>query len=203
MKKFTPFYALVLGLVAFAGLSFTTFSVLNSSISVDTANSSIQWKGYKVTGQHNGVVNIKNGNLAFDTKGMLSGGSFDIDMTSITVLDLTGDMKGKLEGHLKSPDFFGVEKYPIAKFVITKVVSRGKPGEYKIVGNLTIKESTKEIKFDANLTEEGSKVTATGNVRIDRSDYDIRYGSGSFFDGLGDKTIYDDFDLSIKLVAKK
>lgn len=180
-----------------------TLPIEGTSVSIDTANSSIQWKAYKVTGEHNGVVNIKNGNLAFDDNGNLSGGSFDIDMTTITVLDLTGDMKGKLEGHLKSADFFGVEKYPMGKFVITKVVSRGKPGEYKIVGNLTIKESTKEIKFDANLTEEAGKVTATADLRIDRSDYDIRYGSGSFFDNLGDKTIYDEFDLNVKLVAKK
>ncbi len=203
MKKLTQLSALILGLIAFTGMSFTTNPGENTSVGVDTANSSIQWKGYKVTGEHYGVVNLKNGNLAFDDNGMLTGGSFDIDMNTITVLDLTGGGKGKLEGHLKSADFFGVDKYPTAKFVITKVVSRGKPGEYKIVGNLTIKETTKEIKFDANLKEEAGKITATADVRIDRSDYDVRYGSGSFFDGLGDKTIYDEFDLSIKLVASK
>ncbi len=200
MKKITLFSALVLGIAALVGMSFT---MVSTSVSIDTANSSIQWKGYKVTGEHWGVVNIKNGNLAFDANGMLSGGSFDIDMNTITVLDLSGDVKGKLEGHLKSADFFGVDKYPTAKFVMTKVISRGKPGEYKITGNLTIKEKTKEIKFDANLKEEGGKVTATADVRIDRSDFDVRYGSGSFFDNLGDKTIYDEFDLSIKLLAKK
>ena len=203
MKKITQLSALILGFIAFAGMSFTTNPGENTSVSIDTANSSIQWKAYKVTGEHHGVVNIKNGNLAFDDNGMFSGGSFDIDMNTITVLDMTGNMKGKLEGHLKSADFFDVEMHPTAKFVITKVVSRGKPGEYKIVGNLTIKETTKEIKFDANLTEEAGKVTATADVRIDRSDFDVRYGSGSFFDGLGDKTIYDEFDLSIKLVAQK
>ena len=144
---------------------------------------------------------IKNGNLDF-TDGKLTGGNFDIDMASITVTDLEGGMKGKLEGHLKSADFFGTEKYPTAKFVITKVVSRGKAGEYKIVGNITIKETTKEIKFNANVTEENGVKTATADITLDRSEFNVRYGSGSFFDGLGDKTIYDEFDLSVNLVVK-
>jgi polyisoprenoid-binding protein YceI len=164
----------------------------------------VQWTGYKVTGQHNGVVGIKSGSLTYNEKGFFSGGSFDIDMTSIKCLDLQGEMAGKLEGHLKSDDFFGTAKFPTAKFVITKVAPRGKPGEYKITGNLTIKETTKEVKFDALLTEaEGGKVVATGDIKIDRTDFDVKYGSGSFFDGLGDKTIYDEFDLKVKLTATR
>ncbi|MBK9012607.1 MAG: YceI family protein [Saprospiraceae bacterium] len=162
----------------------------------------MQWTGYKVTGQHSGVVNIKSGSLLYDDKGFFSGGSFEMDMTTIKVLDLQGDMAGKLEGHLKSDDFFGSANHPTAKFVITKVVPRGKPGEYKIIGNLTIKSTTKEVKFDALLTEAaGGKIVATGDIKIDRSDFDVRYGSGSYFDGLGDKTIYDEFDLKVKLTA--
>ncbi len=200
MKKFTSFSAILLAMIAFAGLAFTVKP--GASLKVDTLNSNVQWTGHKVTGQHNGVVNIKSGTLTYDDKGFFSGGSFDIDMTSLKCLDLQGDMAGKLEGHLKSDDFFGTATYPTSRFVITKVAPRGKPGEYKITGNLTIKSTTKEVKFDALLTEaDGGKIVATGDIKIDRTDFDVRYGSGSFFDGLGDKTIYDEFDLKVKLTA--
>lgn len=200
MKKFTSFSAILMAFVAFAGLAFTVNS--GATLKVDTLNSNVQWTGYKVTGQHNGVVNIKSGALTYDEKGFFAGGSFEIDMTSIKCLDLQGETAGKLEGHLKSDDFFGIAKFPTAKFVITKVIPRGKPGEYKIIGNLTIKSTTKEVKFDALLQEaEGGKIVATGDIKIDRSDFDVRYGSGSFFEGLGDKTIYDEFDLKVKLTA--
>ncbi len=200
MKNSTSIMAIFATVVAFVAFSFTLKP--GSTLKVDTLNSNVQWTGYKVTGQHNGVVNIKSGALLYDDKGFFSGGSFDIDMTSIKCLDLTGDMAGKLEGHLKSDDFFGSATHPTAKFVITKVIPRGKPGEYKVIGNLTIKTTTKEVKFDANLAEaDGGKIIATGDIKIDRSDFDVRYGSGSFFDGLGDKTIYDEFDLKVKLTA--
>ena len=200
MKNFRTVLAILVAIVAFVGLSFTFKP--SASLRVDTLNSNVQWTGYKVTGQHSGVVNIKSGSLLYDDKGFFSGGSFEMDMTTIKVLDIQGDMAGKLEGHLKSDDFFGSANHPTAKFVITKVVPRGKPGEYKIVGNLTIKSTTKEVKFDALLTEAaGGKIVATGDIKIDRSDFDVRYGSGSYFDGLGDKTIYDEFDLKVKLTA--
>jgi polyisoprenoid-binding protein YceI len=195
---------LFLGMTAFLaliGLAFTT--VENSSVNVDTSESYIVWKGYKVTGSHHGKVMIKNGELTFDDAGMLTGGGFEIDMNTISCEDLEGEWSQKLVGHLKSDDFFGVEQYPTAKFVITEVVSRGKPGEYKIIGDLTIKETTKEIKFNTVITEEAARRVATADITIDRSEYDVRYGSGSFFDNLGDKTIYDEFELSVNLVAGK
>lgn len=202
MKKSTFFFSALIALVAFTGLAFTVATGGKKILTVVTADSNVQWTGYKVTGQHNGVVNLKSGTLEYNDQGFFAGGSFEIDMTTIKCLDLTGEPAGKLEGHLKSDDFFGVAKFPTAKFVATKVVSKGKPGEYKIIGNLTIKEKTKEIKFDAKLTEVSGGVSAIADIKIDRSDFDIRYGSGSFFDGLGDKTIYDEFDLKVKLVAK-
>ncbi|MBP9193392.1 MAG: YceI family protein, partial [Saprospiraceae bacterium] len=97
---------------------------------------------------------------------------------------------------LKSDDFFGVAQFPEAKLDITKVISRGKPGEYKVVAKITIKNMTKEVKFDAMVAN--GKATAT--IKLDRTDFDVRYGSGSFFDNLGDKTIYDEFDLTVSLV---
>lgn len=193
MKKllFLPLLA-VLALAATAPQNYT----------VDTSSSNIVWTGYKVTGKHTGTVKVKNGTLVL-TDGQLTGGTFEADMTSITDTDLEGEWAAKLVGHLKSDDFFGVEKYPTTKFVITRAIPQDTKGNYKVIGNLTIKETTKEIKFLANLTESNGVVTASGKMTIDRSEYNVKYGSGSFFDGLGDKTIYDEFDLDVKLVAKK
>ena len=170
---------------------------------LNTESSTIIWQGYKVTGEHAGTIDLKNGNLDFDN-GEFTGGGFVIDMATIVNTDLEGEWKTKLEGHLKSPDFFGVEQFPTASFEITRVISRGTPGDYKVVGNLTIKETTKEIKFLIHLDDSTpNKTVATASITIDRSDFDVRYGSGSFFDGLKDKTIYDEFDLEIELEVSK
>lgn len=169
---------------------------------VDVKSSNIVWKAYKVTGEHTGDVKLKNGSLQF-ADGKLSGGSFEVDMNTITCKDMQGEYGDKLVGHLKSEDFFGVDKYPTAKFTITRVIPQDTKGNYKIIGNLKIKESTKEVKFFANVSEQGNMVKATGTMKIDRSEYNIQYGSGSFFDNLGDKTIYDEFDLAVELTAKK
>ncbi len=166
------------------------------------SDSEIQWQAYKVTGQHDGIVKLSSGELEIkDSK--IVGGNFVADMTSITVQDLSGESKGKLEGHLKSPDFFGVENYPKAKFVITEAFPVGETGEYRIKGDLTIKEDTNPIAFNAELTEEGNMLVANAEFKVDRSKYNVRYGSGSFFDNLGDKTIYDEFDLAITLKVSK
>lgn len=193
MKKllFLPLLA-VLAMAAHAPVAYN----------VDVKSSVIVWTGYKVTGKHTGTVKVKNGNLNWDN-GQLTGGSFEIDMNSITCTDLEGEYASKLVGHLKSDDFFGVEKHPVAKFVITKAIPQDTKGNYKIVGNLTIKEKTKELKFQAAVSESNNTINASGKITVDRSDFDVKFGSGSFFDNLGDKTIYDEFDLQVSLVAKK
>lgn len=193
MKKL--FFLPLLAILAMAATAVQNYNV-------DVNNSVIVWKGYKVTGEHTGTVKVKNGNLQL-TDGKLSGGSFDIDMNSITDTDMEPEYAAKLVGHLKSDDFFGVSKFPTAKFVITRAIPQDTKGNYKIIGNLTIKETTKEVKFAANVAEQNGKLTATGQLKIDRSEYNVRYGSGSFFDDLGDKTIYDEFDLNVTLVANK
>jgi polyisoprenoid-binding protein YceI len=126
--------------------------------------------------------------------GELTGGEFLIDMSSITVTDLTGEDKGKLEGHLKSDDFFGVNNHPTSKLVITSVAKKSN-GTYGVVADLTIKDKTNQVTFDLDLEEN----SASTELTIDRSKYDVRYGSGSFFDNLGDKTIYDNFELDVEL----
>ena len=188
----------ILSLVAIIAL---TFSANAQSFNIDKTASIVTWIGKKVTGSHNGDIKIKSGSLTFSDN-QLTGGTIVIDMTTINTLDLTGKYKGDLEGHLKSDDFFGVSKFPTATVVITKAVPQG-PGKYKVTGDLTIKGTTKEIKFIANVDQSGNSVKGNADLTVDRSEFDIRYGSGSFFDNLGDKTIYDDFELSVNLVAKK
>jgi polyisoprenoid-binding protein YceI len=184
--------------VLFSVLTLSSFtSPKPTGKSINLSQSNIIWKGYKVLGEHAGTVKFVSGNLEFDASNNLTGGMFSVDMNSINCSDLKpGEGKENLEGHLKSDDFFGASKYPTSTLKFKKVVSKGKPGEYKIVADLTIKKTTKEIKFDVSI--KGNKATA--NLKIDRSDYDIQYGSGSFFDSLGDKTIYDEFDMNVNVV---
>ncbi len=168
-------------------------------LKVKVDESTIAWTGRKVTGQHNGTLAIKEGTLNMED-GVLLGGSFTIDMTSITVLDQEGGGKTKLEGHLKSDDFFGVQTYPTATLVVTEANLKGS-GLYSITADLTIKGITHPIIFDAVLKHESNQIVATADIKVDRSLYNVRYGSGKFFENLGDKTIYDEFDLAVKLVA--
>lgn len=170
-------------------------------VTLDPEESTLRWDGYKVTGQHHGSVELKSGELTFED-GLLKSGRFVVDMPSIEVHDLEGDSRTKLENHLKSDDFFGVSKYPKATFEIVKAVPYGTNGLYKIEGELTIKNTTKPIKFEAQLNDKGGMLTATADIEVDRSEFDVRYGSGSFFDNLGDKTIYDEFDIKVKLVGQ-
>ena len=173
---------------------------VKSDFKVNTAASKVEWIGRKVTGKHNGTINIKEGVLQIKD-GILLGGSFVIDMTSIKDLDMTGEYAAKLEGHLKSDDFFAADVYPTSKLTITQANAKG-DGQFEVKGNLTIRDVTKEVTFMTQLTPDGKKYKATTNITIDRSHYNVKYGSGSFFEGLGDKTIYDEFDLAITLVTE-
>ena len=161
---------------------------------INVATSNVNWKAAKVTGNHEGNVKFKSGSLTFNGD-VLTGGELVVDATSIEVVDLQGKGKASLEKHLKSDDFFGVTNHPTATINFTKGSSRGVAGEYKVTANITIKNITKEIKFNASV----KNGTGTAAIRLDRSDFDIRYGSGSFIDNLGDKTIYDDFELNVSV----
>jgi polyisoprenoid-binding protein YceI len=167
------------------------------SYKVNTDASNITWNGYKVTGEHEGTINLMAGMVEMEN-GKLVGGEFTIDMSTLTVTDLSGDSKGKLEGHLKSDDFSGVATHPKAMLKITKV--KEKSDGYHITADLTIKEKTHPIEFVAVVSEDGEQMVARTRLTVDRSKYDVRYGSNSFFDNLGDKAIYDNFDLSVELV---
>ena len=160
---------------------------------IDAASSKIHWLGKKVTGQHEGNISLKSGGLTLDN-GKVIGGTFVVDMASITCTDLEGGSANKLIGHLKSDAFFGVATHPEAKLVFTQVTAKGN-GVYAITGDFTIKGITNEASFD--LTLAGNEATA--KVIIDRSKHNVRYGSNSFFDNLGNKAIYDDFELDVTL----
>ena len=167
---------------------------------VNTTMSNVTWNGYKVTGEHQGTIGIESGMIQMEGDKIV-GGEFVIDMSSLTVTDLDGDMKGKLEGHLKSDDFFGVQTFPTATMKITK--AKAKADGYHITADLTIKEKTHPIEFVAVMSTEQDHMKANAKITIDRSKYDVRYGSNSFFDNLGDKAIYDNFDLNIELVISQ
>ncbi|MBK8503675.1 MAG: YceI family protein [Saprospiraceae bacterium] len=190
-------------LLAFSALFLSAFTTTPVDVAkVDVTKSEVIWTGKKVTGSHHGTIKLKEGSLMMEG-GMLKGGSFAIDMTSIANVDLAGkDSQPKLEGHLKSADFFNVAEYPTADLDITSVVYRGTEGSYKVVADLTIKGITKPVKFNAQITSDNGMQVATADVVVDRSEYDVRYGSGSFFENLGDKTIYDEFTLNVKLVLQ-
>jgi polyisoprenoid-binding protein YceI len=173
---------------------FSTLSMTAQTKKVDVSKSTINWTGKKVTGQHEGTINLKEGVLVFKGK-KLTGGTFTVDMNSIVTTDLkAGQGKEKLEGHLKSEDFFGTEKFPTATLVFKKVVVKAK-NVYTVTGDLKIKGKTNPITFDLVAT----KNAATTSLKIDRTKYDIKYGSGSFFDNLGDKAISDNFELAVAL----
>jgi len=177
----------LVALVAFMTFSFTIIEGDKKEIKVE--NSKVIWKGYKVTGSHQGTIDIKSGFLDFN-ESKLVGGEIVINMSTITNTDQEGEYKNKLEGHLKSDDFFGVEKFPTSSIIFTNVKSTGK-NSYEVTGDITIKGKTDSVTLDISVY--GNKANAS--LKIDRAKFDVRYGSTSFFDGLKDKAIYDDFDL--------
>jgi polyisoprenoid-binding protein YceI len=167
---------------------------------VNKAESQVRWEASKVTGTHWGYVPLKNATLDY-AGGKIKGGSFDMDMVNLTVEDLTdAKSKNSLTGHLKSDDFFSVEKFNTATFKITEA-KPGKGTDYTITGNLTIKGITQKISFPAKVSVAGKKVTATGQITFDRTKFDIKYRSKSYFEDLADKMIYDEVKLDVKLVA--
>ncbi len=173
-----------------------------SVLTVNAKESKIEWLGKKVTGEHKGMISIASGDLEFNDD-KLSGGTFEIDMLSITNSDIENpESNQRLVGHLKSEDFFGVEKFPKATLVI-KNVTYEKGTKYTVQGDITIKGITKGISFPVQISSNDASTWASATITIDRSDFDVKYGSGSFFDGLGDKMIYDDFVLNVTLVANK
>ena len=172
----------------------------NASAKVLTANpdkTEITWLGKKVGGQHSGTITLKSGELKVEGNAIVSG-EFVMDMNSIKDTDLTdADSKQKLEGHLKSDDFFAAEKYPEAKLVVSEKASFQDDVAH-VKGDLTIKGITNPVEFD--VTRNGK--TYTTQITVNRAKYNVRYGSDSFFDNLGDKVIYDNFEMGVTVTME-
>ncbi|WP_431136102.1 YceI family protein [Psychroserpens mesophilus] len=181
----------------------------SEKFTVNVAESAIEWKGFKPTGTHNGTINLDNGVFKTDD-GKLQSGTFLIDMSSITVNDLeAGDGKEDLEAHLKGTvegkenHFFDVTKFPSAAFEITGTESLA-AGKTRLSGNLSIKGQKHNISFPVNITNNGDQITIeSDSFTIDRTKWNVNYGSKSIFEDLGDKFINDDIEIKINIKAKK
>lgn len=173
---------------------------------INTETSKVEWTGKKVTGQHTGEIKIKSGELILEDKNLV-GGTIEIDMNAMTCTDMQGEWGDKLVGHLKNEDFFATDKYPSARFNIKSATPLKETGEGKpthtITGDLTIKDITNEVSFPAIVEVRENAVVAIGDVNVDRTKYGIKYGSSSFFEGIGDKAISDEFNIKFKVAAKK
>lgn len=163
---------------------------------------SIRWTGKKITGKkHEGTVDLKEGTVEIES-GKFIRGSVTIDMRTIENTDLGEKDKAKLEGHLKSDDFFSVDKYPVSSLV-TKNVEETSANTYKVSADLTIKGITKPVTFTVEVRDRGNGFGLETEFKFDRSEFDVRYGSGNFFQNLGDNLIYDNVKLKINALANR
>lgn len=186
-------------IIAFMALvAFKPMVDANGFYRIDTKTSKVEWVGSKITGKnHTGTVSLSEGGLQLEG-GKIAGGKFTIDMTSINVTDLDGGMKEKLEGHLKNDDFFSVDKFKTANLAIKSVSGDN------VTADLTIKGHTHEVTFPAKVvTDANGSITATADIEVDRSKFDVRYGSDSFFDNLGDKAIDNVIKFHVTLKGAK
>jgi len=184
----------------FIAIFLVSFTSINAQTFTAETSSSMKWTGEKVTGKHYGSIGIKSGEFTIENN-MISSGSFTVDMNSITCEDIENETYNKkLVGHLKSDDFFGVSNFPVATFVV-KESSEIKGGNATVKGELTIKGITQEVEFKAVTATTENGMNIYGNIVLDRTLFNVKYGSGSFFDSLGDKTIYDEFTVKLNISA--
>lgn len=179
---------------------------------VDAASSKIEWTATKPTGKHMGTIALADGAI-FIKDSLMDSGKFNIDMNTITVTDLkAGDGKEDLEAHLKGnavdvkeadmDHFFNVKKFPTSSFEVTSAKTEN--GKTTVEGNLTMKGITKNVKFPAKVTVNGGTVTLESDpFSINRTLWNVNYGSKSVFDNLGDKFINDEIELKVSVTAKK
>lgn len=199
-------FVLISGLTVLGQTKTKTTATTNKGIvsvkSLNLSKSSVAWIGKKLAGQHTGTVSLSGGTVTVKN-GNLGGGEFKIDMNSIKCVDIEDSgYNAKLVNHLKSEDFFNVAKYPTATLKITKVLkSTKKQNTYNLSGILSIKGIEKAISFPATFKKVGNEYVGTANLIIDRTKWDIKYGSSNFFEGLGDKAIKNEFELNVSLVT--
>lgn len=198
-------FMFILAISASLFLSFTPVTPHSDVYQVEATVSSLEWYAAKATGKHNGTIMLSKGQIV-NNHGKFSG-SFEVDMTSIANKDIeSAEYRTKLENHLKSADFFDVAKFPVATFILTSLAPLAEPKDGKthaVKGMLTIKDKTNEISFNATVKMESNKLFATGDAIVDRSKFDVKYGSKSFFADIGDKVIYDEFTLKFNIAASR
>ena len=191
IKRLTFILFVLIGMVAHTNAQ---------SFVVNKNQSTVKWNGKKVGGEHYGTIKFNSGSLQV-SNGQVTTGTFEIDMNSIVCDDITNEATNqRLVNHLKSDDFFSVSTHPTSRFTVTGV-KKLSGNEYEYTGNMTIKGITHPITFKATTDVNGSTLRASGTMVIDRAKFDVRFGSGSFFQNLGDRLIYDDFTLDFTLVA--
>ncbi|MGY8920150.1 MAG: YceI family protein [Flavobacteriales bacterium] len=178
---------------AFLAFSLMFSMSLAAQNTLNTLESSLKWEGKKITGSgHNGSLTFSDSQVKIEDGNIISG-VFTVDMTTLTCDDLTADQgKSNLEGHLKSNDFFAVEKFNTATLAISSVDNNN------ATGILTIKDISHPIKFTLIKNQD----IYNASLVFDRSKYDIRFNSGSFFENLGDKLILDEIKLTAELKLK-
>lgn len=194
MKKISKTF-----LIIFSLLIFSSYSVLEAQVyKADPDKTVIIWHGKKLTGEHTGTIQLTSGSMEIKNDKPASG-IIIIDMASLKDTDIANEgMRKKLEGHLRSDDFFSVTDYPEARLEVIGT-ERTIGGPVTVKGNITIKGITEPLEFTTNMDEDGDNLIFTGHIDIDRTLFDVRYGSDRFFDNLGDAAIDDIFNLDYEL----
>ena len=183
-------------------LALSSLNVFAQTYKIDTSASKIVYVGKKVTGEHTGNISLKSGNITL--KGdEIANGEFVADMNSLTSTDITDpEYNKKYVMHMTSPDFFDTAKFPESKLVISGSKKTAKGLEVK--GNLTLLGQTKPVSFVVtDIKKTDDQFSGKSNLTLNRTQWGLKYGSTSFFKGLGDKAIHDEFTLAVEIAAKK
>ena len=192
MKKIAFIIALAIGFSSFT-------SVHTDHFKIDTKKSNVKWVGSKISGSsHEGNISITEGIISIKHGNMVNA-EFVVDLTTMTCTDLGEEKAGYLVDHLKNEDFFDVPNHPQARLKLIKATKTEKG--YNIIASLTIKDKTHPVVFDIEWTQRGTAALASGTLTFDRTKFDITYGSGSFFDNLGDRAINDEVTLEFRVMA--
>ena len=192
MKKIAFIIALAIGFSSFT-------SVHTNHFKIDTQKSNVKWIGSKITGSsHEGNISIIEGTISIKHGDMVNA-EFVVDLNTMTCTDLGEKKAGYLIEHLKNEDFFDVPNHPQARLKLVKATKTEKG--YNIVASLTIKDKTHPVVFDIEWMQRSNTALASGILTFDRTKFDITYGSGSFFDNLGDKAINDKVTLEFRVMA--
>lgn len=188
--------------ILLASIFTSTLLTAQKKYEADPSSTVIGWKGDKIVGsEHVGTIDLKSGWLTLEGNA-ITGGEFVVDMNSIKNSDIKDEkMRERLIGHLKSDDFFGVEKYPLSRLVVTGS-SKFVAGKAVVKGTLNVKAATHPVEFTVTESKNGAVTTYTADITFDRSLYDVRFGSGKFFSNLGDNAINDEIKLNVRLAVK-